>query len=92
VFPYLVFGISQLFYALLYASFLVTSCMIIPNYSLTPLWIYAYFIGIFLAGLQGQTWFALMCTYVSYYVFPYVSLLYGERASCMNTEVTAHLA
>ena len=47
-------------YALLYASFLVISCMIIPNYSLTPLWIYAYFIGIFLAGLQGQTWFALM--------------------------------
>jgi len=34
--------------------------MIIPNYSLTPLWIYAYFIGIFLAALQGQTQFALM--------------------------------
>jgi len=33
--------------------------MIIPNYSLTPIWIYTYFIGIFLAGLQGQTWFAL---------------------------------
>jgi len=47
-------------YALLYASPLVISCMIIPNYSLTPLWIYAYFIAIFLAGLQGQTWFALM--------------------------------
>jgi len=60
VFPYLVFWISLLFYALLYASFLVISCMIIPNYSLTPLWISAYFIGIFLAGLQGQTWFALM--------------------------------
>jgi len=24
--------------------------VIIPNYSLTPLWIYIYFIGIFLAG------------------------------------------
>jgi len=30
-------------------------------------------------------------TCVSYYVFPYVSLLYGELASCINTEVTAHL-
>ena len=30
-------------------------------------------------------------TYVSYYVFPYVSLLYRERASCINTEVTAHV-
>ena len=26
----------------------------------TPLWIYADFIGIFLAGLQDQTWFPLM--------------------------------
>ena len=34
--------------------------MIISNYSLTPLWIYTYYIGIFLAGLQGQTWFTLM--------------------------------
>jgi len=35
---------------ILYASFFVISCVIIPNYSLTPLWIYIYFIGIFLAG------------------------------------------
>jgi len=49
-------------YALLqvHASFLVISYMIIPNYSCTPLWIYADFIGIFLAGLQDQTWFPLM--------------------------------
>ena len=34
--------------------------MIIPHYSLTPLKIYTYFIGIFLEGLQCQTWFAPM--------------------------------
>ena len=37
--------------------------MIIPNYSLTPIWIYTYFIEIFLAGLQGQTWFTLSVRY-----------------------------
>jgi len=64
-------------YALLYASFLVISCMIISNYSLTPLWIYAYFIGIFLAGLQGQTWFALMFfTMFSLMFFTMFSLMF----------------
>jgi len=43
----------------------------------------------FLGRFTGSN---IVCTYVSYYVFPYVSLLYGERASCINTEVTTHLA
>ena len=63
-------------YALLYASFLVISCMIIPNYSLTPLWIYTYLIEIFLAGLQGQTWFTLMFLIM----FSFMFLCYMESA------------
>jgi len=47
-------------YALPYASFFFISFMLMPNYSLSPLWIYPYFTGIFLADLQGQTWFAHM--------------------------------
>ena len=48
-------------YAFIYKSFLVIlSSMIISYYSVRQLWIYAYFIGIVFAGLQGQTWFALM--------------------------------
>jgi len=43
----------------------------------------------FLGRVTGSN---MVRTYVSYNVFPYVSLLYGERASCINTEVTAHLA
>ena len=43
----------------------------------------------FLGRFTGSN---MVRTYVSYYVFPYVSLLYEERASCINTEVTAHLA
>ena len=62
-------------YALLqvYASFLVISYMIIPNYSCTPLWIYADFIGIFLAELQEQTWFPLMflCYMRAHFLYKY---------------------
>jgi len=43
----------------------------------------------FLGRFTGSN---MVCTYVSHYVFPYVSLLYGERASCINTKVTTHLA
>jgi len=61
VFSYLVFGSSRLFMHLfMNLSWSYYKSMIISYYSLTQLWIYAYFIGIFFAGLQGQTWFALM--------------------------------
>jgi len=43
----------------------------------------------FLGRFSGSN---MVHTCVSYYVFPYVALLYGEHASCINTEVTAHLA
>jgi len=61
-FSYLVFRISQLFYQYIlpYASFSAIPYMIILNYSPTSLWIYTYFIGIFLAGLRGQTCFTFM--------------------------------
>jgi len=50
-------------------------------------------LGILYWDFLGRfTWSNMVRTYVSHYVFPYVSLLYGECASCINTEVTAHLA
>jgi len=75
-------------YALLYAPDLVISYITSSLFLPTILDLYIFYWD-FLGRISGSN---TVCTYVSYHVFPYVSLIYGEHASCINMRVTTHLA